>query len=145
MNEVQEVYRLQGVKINDKHIEVIVRQMLRKAVITKAYDSEFLEGEQVEVAAWKLWTVNVKRNKPPEFERELLGITKASLATDPSFLRHRSKKPLACLLKPQWQVNVMNYAVERERNRRSFVPAGTGFAYHRRHQGRKKYCRRRCD
>ncbi|WP_164172431.1 hypothetical protein, partial [Streptococcus pneumoniae] len=48
VNEVQDVYRLQGVKINDKHIEVIVRQMLRKAVITKAYDSEFLEGEQVE-------------------------------------------------------------------------------------------------
>ena len=44
VNEVQDVYRLQGVKINDKHIEVIVRQMLRKAVITKAYDSEFLEG-----------------------------------------------------------------------------------------------------
>ena len=111
MNEVQEVYRLQGVKINDKHIEVIVRQMLRKAVITKAYDSEFLEGEQVEVARVKI--VNRKREaegKPPvEFERELLGITKASLATESSFLQHRSKKPLACLLKRQWRVNVMNY------------------------------------
>lgn len=81
---MQEVYRLQGVKINDKHIEVIVRQMLRKAVITNAYDSEFLEGEQVEVARVKI--ANRKRaeeGKPlVEFERELLGITKASLATE---------------------------------------------------------------
>ena len=50
MNEVQEVYRLQGVKINDKHIEVIVRQMIRKCEILDAGDSEFLKGEQVEVA-----------------------------------------------------------------------------------------------
>ena len=85
--------------------------MLRKAVITKAYDSEFLEGEQVEVARVKI--VNRKREaegKPPvEFERELLGITKASLATESFISAASSKKPLACLLKQQWRVNVMNY------------------------------------
>ena len=112
VNEVQEVYRLQGVKINDKHIEVIVRQMLRKAVITKAYDSEFLEGEQVEVARVKI--VNRKREaegKPPVNSNvNYLVLPKRHWRQNPSFLQHRSKKPLASLLKPQWRVNVMNYA-----------------------------------
>ncbi|MGL4459239.1 MAG: DNA-directed RNA polymerase subunit beta', partial [Plesiomonas shigelloides] len=84
VNEVQDVYRLQGVKINDKHIEVIIRQMLRKGTITAAYDSEFLEGEQAEVARVKI--TNREREaqgkEPVTFERELLGITKASLATE---------------------------------------------------------------
>ncbi|MGL4601069.1 MAG: DNA-directed RNA polymerase subunit beta', partial [Plesiomonas sp.] len=83
VNEVQDVYRLQGVKINDKHIEVIIRQMLRKGTISQAYDSEFLEGEQAEVARVKI--TNREREaqgkEPVTFERELLGITKASLAT----------------------------------------------------------------
>ncbi|MGL5761721.1 MAG: DNA-directed RNA polymerase subunit beta', partial [Plesiomonas shigelloides] len=84
VNEVQDVYRLQGVKINDKHIEVIIRQMLRKGTITAAYDSEFLEGEQAEVARVKI--TNREREaqgkEPVTFERELLGISKASLATE---------------------------------------------------------------
>jgi len=138
VNEVQEVYRLQGVKINDKHIEVIVRQMLRKAVITKAYDSEFLEGEQVEVARVKI--VNRKREaegKPPvEFERELLGITKASLATE-SFISAASFQETTRVLteaavagkRDELRGLKENVIVGR------LIPAGTGFAYH---QGRHK-------
>ena len=84
VNEIQEVYRLQGVKINDKHIEVIVRQMLRKVVITSSGDSTLIKGEQVE------FTTFLEENErllaeglvPANGERELLGITKASLATE---------------------------------------------------------------
>lgn len=133
VNEVQEVYRLQGVKINDKHIEVIVRQMLRKAVVTNAYDSEFLEGEQVEVARVKI--VNRKRaeeGKPlVEFERELLGITKASLATE-SFISAASFQETTRVLteaavagkRDELRGLKENVIVGR------LIPAGTGFAYH---------------
>ncbi|WP_429946239.1 DNA-directed RNA polymerase subunit beta' [Bibersteinia trehalosi] len=134
VNEVQEVYRLQGVKINDKHIEVIVRQMLRKAIITNAYDSEFLEGEQVEVARVKI--VNRKREaegKPlVEFERELLGITKASLATE-SFISAASFQETTRVLteaavagkRDELRGLKENVIVGR------LIPAGTGFAYHK--------------
>ncbi len=97
VNEIQEVYRLQGVKINDKHIEVIVRQMLRRVMITAAGDSKFMIGEQVE---W--WVFEDERDrlmtersmflseggkmeeapKPPAAEPLLLGVTKASLSTE---------------------------------------------------------------
>jgi DNA-directed RNA polymerase subunit beta' len=84
VNEIQEVYRLQGVKINDKHIEVIVRQMLRRILITAAGDSKFMIGEQVE---W--WVFERERDKlfaegkqPPVAEPLLLGVTKASLSTE---------------------------------------------------------------
>jgi len=97
VNEIQEVYRLQGVKINDKHIEVIVRQMLRRVMITEAGDSKFMIGEQVE---W--WVFEQERDrlvekraaflaedgdiseapKPPAAEPLLLGVTKASLSTE---------------------------------------------------------------
>lgn len=79
VNEVQDVYRLQGVKINDKHIEVIIRQMLRKCEITEAGDSEFLPGEQVEVSRVKIANreLEAQGKEPAKFERELLGITKA--------------------------------------------------------------------
>ncbi|CAM3904209.1 DNA-directed RNA polymerase subunit beta' [Avibacterium avium] len=137
VNEVQEVYRLQGVKINDKHIEVIVRQMLRKAIITKAHDSEFLEGEQVEVARVKM--VNQKREaegKPlVEFERELLGITKASLATE-SFISAASFQETTRVLteaavagkRDELRGLKENVIVGR------LIPAGTGFAYHQQRQ-----------
>ena len=134
VNEVQEVYRLQGVKINDKHIEVIVRQMLRKAVITNAYDSEFLEGEQVEVARVKI--ANRKRaeeGKPlVEFERELLGITKASLATE-SFISAASFQETtrvlteAAVAGKQDELRGLKENVIVGR----LIPAGTGFAYHK--------------
>jgi DNA-directed RNA polymerase subunit beta' len=84
VNEIQEVYRLQGVKINDKHIEVIVRQMLRRVQITASGDSRFMIGEQVE---W--WVFEDERDKlfaegkqPPVAEPLLLGVTKASLSTE---------------------------------------------------------------
>ncbi|QLB12321.1 DNA-directed RNA polymerase subunit beta' [Bisgaardia hudsonensis] len=137
VNEVQEVYRLQGVKINDKHIEVIVRQMLRKCTITKAYDSEFLDGEQVEVARVKI--INRQREaegKPlVEFERELLGITKASLATE-SFISAASFQETTRVLteaavagkRDELRGLKENVIVGR------LIPAGTGFAYHQNRQ-----------
>src|SRR5690606_39336584 len=84
VKEIQDVYRLQGVKINDKHIEVIIRQMLRKVEITDAGDSRFLNGEQAErqrVIEENL-RLNAKGEIPIRFEPVLLGITKASLATE---------------------------------------------------------------
>ncbi|MEM9310515.1 MAG: DNA-directed RNA polymerase subunit beta', partial [Pseudomonadota bacterium] len=82
VNEIQEVYRLQGVKINDKHIEVIVRQMLQKVEITKGGDTTLLPGEQVDLA--EMLEINSKLGKgkePAEGTPILLGITKASLQT----------------------------------------------------------------
>jgi DNA-directed RNA polymerase subunit beta' len=83
VNEIQEVYRLQGVSINDKHIEVIVRQMLQKVDITDAADSEYLNGEQVDSS--ELDEVNerliAEGKKPATGTPVLLGITKASLQT----------------------------------------------------------------
>ena len=84
VNEIQEVYRLQGVKINDKHIEVIVRQMLRRVMVTNAGDSRFMIGEQVEW--WKFEEERdqlMKEGKQPAMAEDLLlGVTKASLSTE---------------------------------------------------------------
>jgi len=81
---IQEVYRLQGVTINEKHIEVILRQMLRKVEITDVGDSDFLIGEQVELSQIRLVNKDLKSKKTQQikYKRLLLGITKASLATD---------------------------------------------------------------
>src|SRR6478752_3408475 len=84
-DEVQDVYRLQGVKINDKHIEVIVRQMLRRVQIVDIGDSEFIIGEQVErseVLEENDKTRHDETKQPETYEHMLLGITKASLSTD---------------------------------------------------------------
>jgi len=83
LNEVQEVYRLQGVKINDKHIGVIVRQMLQKVRIVEAGDTEFLEGEHVDKPVFREANDKAKKKKakPASSEPLLLGITKASLTT----------------------------------------------------------------
>ncbi len=83
-DEVQEVYRLQGVKINDKHIEVIVRQMLRKVRITDAGDSDFLVGEHVERNVFSQTNDELEANEMQcaQAEPQLLGITKASLSTE---------------------------------------------------------------
>jgi DNA-directed RNA polymerase subunit beta' len=84
LNEIQEVYRLQGVKINDKHIGVIVRQMLQKVRITDPGDTEFLEGDHIDRMEFR--EVNQKviagGGKPARSEPLLLGITKASLTTE---------------------------------------------------------------
>src|SRR5690606_21812742 len=83
LNEVQEVYRLQGVRISDKHIGVIVRQMLQKVRVTDPGDTDFLEGETVDRLLYKEENERVARKKGTEatFEPVLLGITKASLTT----------------------------------------------------------------
>ncbi|MBV7300772.1 DNA-directed RNA polymerase subunit beta' [Enterovibrio paralichthyis] len=139
-NEVQDVYRLQGVKINDKHIETIVRQMLRKVTITSSGDSEFLEGEQVEYS--RVTIANRKLESegklPAGFERDLLGITKASLATE-SFISAASFQETTRVLteaavsgkRDELRGLKENVIVGR------LIPAGTGFAYHKSRQARR--------
>jgi DNA-directed RNA polymerase subunit beta' len=84
VNEIQEVYRLQGVGMNDKHIEVIVRQMLSNVVITKSGDTDFLLGEVVSKARFGVENKRVLAadGDPAEVQPVLLGITKASLSSD---------------------------------------------------------------
>ena len=139
-NEVQEVYRLQGVKINDKHIETIVRQMLRKCTITHAGDSEFLPGEQVEYHNVKIANRNLEAEgkEPARFERDLLGITKASLATE-SFISAASFQETTRVLteaavsgkRDELRGLKENVIVGR------LIPAGTGFAYHQERQAKR--------
>nr|WP_283102897.1 DNA-directed RNA polymerase subunit beta' [Shewanella abyssi] len=133
VNEVQDVYRLQGVKINDKHIEVIIRQMLRKCLITNAGDSDFLAGEQAEVARVKIANreLEAQGKQLVTFDRELLGITKASLATE-SFISAASFQETTRVLteaavggkKDKLRGLKENVIVGR------LIPAGTGYAYH---------------
>lgn len=137
VNEVQDVYRLQGVKINDKHIEVIVRQMLRKRVITFAGDSKFLVGEQIEES------VLLQENDKLIAEGKqaargipiLLGITKASLATE-SFISAASFQETTRVLTEaavSGKIDDLRGLKENVMVGR-LIPAGTGYAYH---QGRK--------
>lgn len=133
INEVQDVYRLQGVKINDKHIEVIVRQMLRKTEITSPGDTEYLAGEQVEYhkVSRANETVRAEGGLPAEFERLLLGITKASLATD-SFLSAASFQETTRVLtgaSVAGQSDALRGLKENIIVGR-IIPAGTGYAYH---------------
>ena len=137
VNEVQEVYRLQGVKINDKHIETIVRQMLRKVTILSAGDSEFLPGEQVEYSRVMIANrkLEAEGKLPATFERELLGITKASLATE-SFISAASFQETTRVLteaavsgkRDELRGLKENVIVGR------LIPAGTGFSYHQERQ-----------
>ncbi|WP_068546804.1 DNA-directed RNA polymerase subunit beta' [Thalassotalea crassostreae] len=134
VNEVQDVYRLQGVKINDKHIEVIVRQMIRKCEIMSSGDSDFLAGEQVEVARVKVANRELEAagKKPAEFQTLMLGITKASLATE-SFISAASFQETTRVLteaavagkKDDLRGLKENVIVGR------LIPAGTGYAYHK--------------
>ncbi|MEX2239708.1 MAG: DNA-directed RNA polymerase subunit beta' [Burkholderiales bacterium] len=134
IDEVQDVYRLQGVKINDKHIEVIVRQMLRRVQIEDPGETGFIQGEQVERA--ELLEENEKAAKegkrPATFSYMLLGITKASLSTD-SFISAASFQETTRVLT---EAAIMgkrdglrglkeNVIVGR------LIPAGTGMAYHK--------------
>ncbi len=133
VNEVQEVYRLQGVKINDKHIEVIVRQMLRKVIISEPGDTAFLRGEQVEYAKLRKENAKLveKEGVPATYERILLGITKASLATE-SFISAASFQETTRVLtgasvtgkRDDLRGLKENVIVGR------LIPAGTGFNYH---------------
>ena len=133
-DEVQDVYRLQGVKINDKHIEVIVRQMLRRVAITEPGDTRFIKSEQVERA--ELFAENdrmVAQSKiPASFEHMLLGITKASLSTD-SFISAASFQETTRVLT---EAAIMGKRDELRGLKENvivgrLIPAGTGLAYHR--------------
>ncbi|MGF1738670.1 DNA-directed RNA polymerase subunit beta' [Photobacterium satsumensis] len=137
VNEVQEVYRLQGVKINDKHIETIIRQMLRKVTIVSSGDSEFLPGEQVEFSRVTITNrkLEAEGKLVATFERDLLGITKASLATE-SFISAASFQETTRVLteaavsgkRDELRGLKENVIVGR------LIPAGTGFAYHQNRQ-----------
>ncbi|WAJ70653.1 DNA-directed RNA polymerase subunit beta' [Catenovulum adriaticum] len=133
VNEVQDVYRLQGVKINDKHIEVIVRQMLRKCVITGAGDSQFLESETAEVAAVNIGNreLEAQNKEPAKFEYQLLGITKASLSTE-SFISAASFQETTRVLTEaavSGKTDDLRGLKENVIVGR-LIPAGTGYAYH---------------
>ena len=134
VDEVQDVYRLQGVKINDKHIEVIVRQMLRRVQITDPGETSFIPGEQVERS--ELLDENDKAiaegRRPALYDNVLLGITKASLSTD-SFISAASFQETTRVLteaaimgkKDDLRGLKENVIVGR------LIPAGTGLAFHR--------------
>ena len=133
VNEIQEVYRLQGVKINDKHIEIIVRQMLRKVEVTDPGESVFLKGEQTERARVMEENEELRAGDKLEAQWEpvLLGITKASLSTE-SFISAASFQETTRVL-TEASVNGKrddlrglkeNVIVGR------LVPAGTGLSYH---------------
>lgn len=141
VNEVQEVYRLQGVKINDKHIEVVIRQMLRKCIITNPGDTQFLEGEQVEVSNVKVANREIEKHGkiPAQYETQLLGITKASLSTE-SFISAASFQETTRVLTEaavQGKEDDLRGLKENVIVGR-LIPAGTGFAYHERRAQRRK-------
>ncbi len=134
VNEVQEVYRLQGVTINDKHVETIVRQMLRKVRITEPGDTTFLWGEQVEKLEFEDENrrVEEKGGKPAEAQPVLLGITKASLETE-SFLSAASFQDTTRVLTEAATRAKVDYLRGFKENviMGHIIPAGTGFDYHR--------------
>ncbi|MCG6877439.1 MAG: DNA-directed RNA polymerase subunit beta', partial [Betaproteobacteria bacterium] len=132
-DEVQDVYRLQGVRINDKHIEVIVRQMLRRVQVEDAGDTRFIPGEEVERA--ELLTENerveAEGKQPATFSYKLLGITKASLSTD-SFISAASFQETTRVLT---EAAIMGKRDELRGLKENvivgrLIPAGTGLAYH---------------
>ncbi|MEQ3512685.1 DNA-directed RNA polymerase subunit beta' [Pseudoalteromonas sp. BZB3] len=141
VNEVQEVYRLQGVKINDKHIETIIRQMLRKCIILDGGDTEFLAGEQVEVARVSIANRDLEKQGkiPAKYEIQLMGITKASLATE-SFISAASFQETTRVLTEA----AVNGKSDELRGLKEnvivgrLIPAGTGFAYHQDRMNRRK-------
>jgi DNA-directed RNA polymerase subunit beta' len=134
VNEVQEVYRLQGVTINDKHIEIIVRQMLRKVRITEPADTSFLWGEQIDKIVFEEENSRVEKmgGKPAEAQPVLLGITKASLETE-SFLSAASFQDTTRVLTEAATLAKVDYLHGFKENviMGHIIPAGTGYDYHR--------------
>ena len=134
VNEVQEVYRLQGVEINDKHIEIIVRQMLRKVKITDPGDTSLLWGDQVDKLDFEEENKKVveKGGKPAEAVPVLLGITKASLETD-SFISAASFQDTTRVLTEAATLGKVDKLRGFKENviMGHLIPAGTGFAGHR--------------
>jgi len=133
VKEIQDVYRLQGVKINDKHIEVIVRQMLRKAEIIDVGDTKLLRGEQLDVARVLDENQSVLKDdrRPAEYSRVLLGITKASLATE-SFISAASFQETTRVLTEAAVRGTIDHLRGLKENVivGRLIPAGTGMAYH---------------
>jgi DNA-directed RNA polymerase subunit beta' len=133
VREIQDVYRLQGVKINDKHIEVIIRQMLRKVIVASAGESNYLRGEQIDKARFfeVAEMLEAQGKEPLTIEPLLLGITKASLATE-SFISAASFQETTRVLteaavrglRDDLRGLKENVIVGR------LIPAGTGFAHH---------------
>jgi len=133
VDEVQDVYRLQGVKINDKHIEVIVRQMLRRVNVVDPGDTSFIPGEQVERSELlnENDRVQAEGKRPATYENVLLGITKASLSTD-SFISAASFQETTRVLT---EAAIMGKRDELRGLKENvivgrLIPAGTGMAYH---------------
>jgi DNA-directed RNA polymerase subunit beta' len=133
VKEIQDVYRLQGVKINDKHIEVIVRQMLRKAEVMDGGDTRLLRGEQLDVARIleENATIDSESQQPAEYQRVLLGITKASLATE-SFISAASFQETTRVLTEAAVRGTTDHLRGLKENVivGRLIPAGTGMAYH---------------
>ncbi len=134
VNEVQEVYRLQGVKINDKHIEVIVRQMLRQVNVIDAGDSNFLLGEHVEKYRFERANSKIieQGGKPASAEPLLLGITKASLSTE-SFISAASFQETTKVLSDASVAGKVDYLKGLKENviMGRLIPAGTGVKAYR--------------
>ncbi|MGP9764725.1 DNA-directed RNA polymerase subunit beta' [Halomonas sp. AOP13-D3-9] len=131
--EVQDVYRLQGVGINDKHIEVIVRQMLRKVEISDSGDSDFITGDQAELVRVLEQNERLEKEKkfPAKYQRMLLGITKASLATE-SFISAASFQETTRVLTEAAVTGKRDYLRGLKENVvvGRLIPAGTGLTHH---------------
>ncbi len=133
INEVQDVYRLQGVKINNKHIEVIVKQMLRRITIIDPGDSNYLYGEQIDIS--RLRKINkylhLNKKKIIKYKQDLLGITKASLATE-SFISAASFQETTRILTE----SSISSKIDKLRGLKEnvivgrLIPCGTGYSYH---------------
>ncbi|MCS6897020.1 MAG: DNA-directed RNA polymerase subunit beta', partial [Nitrospira sp.] len=134
VKEIQDVYRLQGVKINDKHIEVIIRQMLRKVEITDPGDTRYLVGEEVERSRILEENEALEREgkRPAIFQPVLLGITKASLATE-SFISAASFQETTRVLTEAAVRGLRDdlHGLKENVIVGRLIPAGTGLAYHR--------------
>ncbi|WP_019447983.1 DNA-directed RNA polymerase subunit beta' [Cupriavidus sp. BIS7] len=148
VDEVQDVYRLQGVKINDKHIEVIVRQMLRRVQIADVGDTKFIPGEQVERSDLldENDRVIADGKRPAVHENLLLGITKASLSTD-SFISAASFQETTRVLT---EAAIMGKTDDLRGLKENvivgrLIPAGTGLAYHRARKAREASERERAQ
>ena len=134
MNEIQEVYRLQGVRINDKHIEIIIRQMMKKVRILEPGDTEFVVGELVDKYVFE--EVNEKiiaqNGKPAQAEPVLVGITKASLGTE-SFISAASFQETTRVLTDAAVSGKVDYLRGLKENVivGLLIPAGTGLKVYR--------------
>ena len=140
VKEIQDVYRLQGVKINDKHIEAIIRQMLRKVEITASGDTDFVKGEQVERTLLNSVNDTIEREGkiPASYDSMLLGITKASLATE-SFISAASFQETTRVLTDAAVRGISDSLNGLKENVivGRLIPAGTGLAYHEQRRKRR--------